>query len=131
MSKMYYGQINMTELIDAMKEKHSAFKKISSKKTPGKEIILANVTMWENDQPDQYGNTISLQLNSREDAKALEGKVYIANLKLSVPKENPITQKDVNALNELDAAMNGIPSVSAAGGASAATSTFGEDDVPF
>lgn len=128
MNKMFYGQLNMTELIDAMKAQHSAFRKVASKKNPGTEIIFANVTMWENDQADQFGNTISLQLNSREDAKAIEGKVYIGNLKLSVPKVNPITTQDVNALKGLDAAMNGIPSASAT---VPDASTQVLDDLPF
>lgn len=64
--------------INAMaKAGHSAFVRAKNGK------IYFNVTQWLNEEPDQYGNHTSYQLNShkdkREEEKATYGKCYIGN----------------------------------------------------
>lgn len=75
MGKPMHGSICMTDLSEAFKKNHSAFNK--SKKN-GK--LYANIAVWMNDEPDEYGNILSFQLNSKKDAP--DDKVYFGNAKL-------------------------------------------------
>jgi hypothetical protein len=75
-NKPMHGSICMTDLSEAFKKNHSAFNK--SEKN-GK--LYANIAVWMNDQPDQYGNVLSFQLNSKKDAP--DDKVYFGNAKMS------------------------------------------------
>jgi hypothetical protein len=74
-NKPMHGSICLSDLGDAYKAGHSAFNK--SEKN-GK--VYANIAVWMNDQPDQYGNILSFQLNSKKDAT--DDKVYFGNAKL-------------------------------------------------
>jgi hypothetical protein len=74
-NKPMHGSICLTDLGDAFKAGHSAFNK--SEKN-GK--VYANIAVWMNDEPDQYGNILSFQLNSKKDAA--DDKVYFGNAKL-------------------------------------------------
>jgi hypothetical protein len=74
-NKPMHGSICLSDLGDAYKAGHSAFNK--SEKN-GK--VYANIAVWMNDQPDQYGNILSFQLNSKKDAT--DEKVYFGNAKL-------------------------------------------------
>jgi hypothetical protein len=75
MGKPMQGSICLSDLGDAYKAGHSAFNK--SEKN-GK--VYANIAVWMNDEPDQYGNILSLQLNSKKDAT--DEKVYFGNAKM-------------------------------------------------
>ena len=75
-NKPMHGSICLTDLGDAFKAGHSAFNK--SEKN-GK--VYANIAVWMNDEPDQYGNILSFQLNSKKDAA--DDKVYFGNAKLT------------------------------------------------
>ena len=55
MSKLFTGSICLTDISENFKKKHSGFSK--SEKN-GK--IYANVSIWINDQPDQFGNDGSI-----------------------------------------------------------------------
>jgi hypothetical protein len=74
-NKPMQGSICLSDLGDAYKAGHSAFNK--SEKN-GK--VYANIAVWMNDEPDQYGNILSFQLNSKKDAA--DDKVYFGNAKL-------------------------------------------------
>ena len=67
--------IELTKLREVFKENphHSAFTVHQNGKT------YVNLTIWHNDEFDQYGNNVSIQLNSKQDQRASEGKVYIGN----------------------------------------------------
>jgi hypothetical protein len=67
--------IELTKLREVFKENpnHSAFTVHQNGKT------YVNLTIWHNDEFDQYGNNVSIQLNSKQDQRAAEGKVYIGN----------------------------------------------------
>jgi hypothetical protein len=43
-----------------------------------------DITIWFNEEPDQYGNNLSVQVSAKKD----EPKVYIGNAKFYVPKED-------------------------------------------
>jgi hypothetical protein len=74
-NKPMHGSICLSDLGDAYKAGHSAFNK-SEKNCK----VYANIAVWMNDQPDQYGNILSFQLNSKKDAT--DEKVYFGNAKL-------------------------------------------------
>lgn len=96
MAKLNVGSICVTDLLEQAKAKHSAF--VKSEKN-GK--IYANIKVWVNDTPDQYGNHISLQLNSSKERKDIEEKVYIGNAKQVEMKEpQPIGDNDVKGIVE-------------------------------
>jgi hypothetical protein len=65
----------MTDLSNAFKANHSAVNKSDKN---GK--LYANIAVWLNDEPDQYGNILSFQLNSKKDAP--DEKVYFGSAKL-------------------------------------------------
>jgi hypothetical protein len=73
MSKRTIGSICLTDTADAYRKGHTAFTKANNGK------VYANIVIWENDAPDQYGNTHSIQLQSAKDAQ--EDKVYIGRAK--------------------------------------------------
>lgn len=73
MGKLKTGSICISDILD--NENHSAFYTGKNGKR------YANIVIWENDQPDQYGNSASIQLNSAKDKREAEKKVYIGNIK--------------------------------------------------
>jgi hypothetical protein len=79
--KPMHGSICMTDLSNAFKANHSAFNK--SEKN-GK--LYANIAVWLNDEPDQYGNVLNFQLNSKKDAP--DEKVYFGSAKLPADKSS-------------------------------------------
>ena len=91
MSKLFYGSICLTDLIEKAKQKHQAFKK--SEKN-GK--IYADISIWLHDQPDQYDKIGSIQLSAKEK----ENRPYIGNFKESDKQPEPeITTDDVEYLD--------------------------------
>lgn len=97
MAKFSTGSLCLTTLIEKAKEGHSAFSK--SEKN-GK--IYFNVALWENDEPDEFGNNYSMQLNSKEEKQASEPKTYIGNLKYQKKKEVPIAENDIPSVEEVN-----------------------------
>lgn len=75
-SKLFSGTICITDIVQKLKDGHSAFVKVESN---GK--IYCNVLLWENSTLDKYNNSHSLQLNSKKENKDSEGKVYVGNFK--------------------------------------------------
>jgi hypothetical protein len=67
--------IELSKLREVFKDNphHSAFTVHQNGKT------YVNLTIWHNDEFDQYGNNVSIQLNSKQDQRASEGKIYIGN----------------------------------------------------
>lgn len=79
MSKLLYGSIDFSKLLENAKQGHPAFKRVESGK------IYLNLNVWINDEPDQFGNNASMQATFKDAPK--EAKFYFGNLKLSTPKE--------------------------------------------
>jgi len=104
MAKYYYGSINLSKLLQAAKEQHSGIAR-AVKQDGTKGDIYVNLTVWENDELDKYGNKLAIQVNPAKDSQ--DQKFYIGNLK-------PGEQRDPVQLTAND--MNEIPA---------------EDDLPF
>ncbi len=95
MSQLINGSICLTDLIAKAKESHSSFSKAANGK------IYGNITIWVNDEPDQYGNTVSLQLNSTQEKREAEGKVYVGNGKPAKKKDpEPVSSADTAGLDD-------------------------------
>lgn len=95
MSKLFTGSICLSDLITKAKEGHSAFSKANNGK------MYVNIKMWENDQPDKFGNTISIQLNSTQEKRESEGTFYIGNAKAAgakVPEQVTGKEEELNDL---------------------------------
>ena len=96
MSNRFNGSICLTDLIEKAKAGHSAFSKAGNGK------IYANITIWHNDQPDKFDNVISIQLNSKQEQREAEGKVYIGNAKEGKPAEpKPVQSDDIPEFDDL------------------------------
>ena len=83
MAKMYYGNIDVTK-IDR------------TKLFIGKKGKYLDVVVWINDEPDNYGNKLSIiQGQDKDDPSP---KVYLGNLKEHVPQGAPqaATKPDMN-----------------------------------
>lgn len=70
------GSLCLTDLVEKAKAGHSAFVRGKNGK------VYVNITQWLNEEPDQYGNHTSYQLNSHKDKREQEGKTYIGNGKV-------------------------------------------------
>ena len=86
--------IELSKLREVFKDNphHSAFTVHQNGK------IYVNLTIWHNDEFDKYGNNVSIQLNSKQEQRASEGKVYIGNGKRAgtqasaqAPAQAPVT----------------------------------------
>lgn len=102
-SQSYWGSIDLTTILRQAALPHSAFIRA------GKENkAFINVTVWVNEEPDQYGNSISIKLKSRdEELQKAEGNVYIANLKKSEAK--PAAPLEADAADIPGADNDGLP----------------------
>jgi len=88
MSKLLYGSIDFTKLLELAKAGNKAFSKADNGK------IYLNLNVWINDEKDNYGNDASMQTSFKDAAK--EDKIYFGNLKISEKKENePIPENSV------------------------------------
>lgn len=95
-NQLFSGSINISELLDKAKQKHSAFTKAENGK------IYCNINIWLNAEPDKYGNSISLQLSSKKDMRESEGKVYIGNAKEFERKDpKPVSDKDAKSISDI------------------------------
>ncbi|MET0461919.1 MAG: hypothetical protein ABW007_02150 [Chitinophagaceae bacterium] len=95
MAKSYFGSIEVGKLLQAMSTGHSAFVKVEGGR------IFLNLTLWENDAADQYGQTHALQMSPRKDSPDdnKEGRFYLGNFKPTKAKvQVPVTPEDFAAL---------------------------------
>lgn len=74
--KVLKGSICVDDIFAASKEGHVAFNKSKNGKT------YANIVIFENDKPNQYGNTGAIALSGNKEDKT----TYIGNLR--EPKAN-------------------------------------------
>lgn len=90
MGKPMMGSINLSKLNANAKIGHSAFTKAGKDNE-----IFVNVTLWVNDEPDKFGNTMSVQLNPKQESG--DEKVYFGNFKPSERKEpEPLPKGDAS-----------------------------------
>lgn len=94
MSKLLYGSICLSDLVEMGKTGHSAFKKGSNGK------IYIDVNVWINDEKDQYGNDASIVLNPSKESGHL--KKYIGNFKYSEVKGSvQANESDIPNIDDL------------------------------
>jgi hypothetical protein len=91
-SDLFYGSICVSDLLEQANKKHSGFVKGQNGK------IYAAVNIWKNQEPDKFGNIISIQLQSTKERKDVEGKIYVGNAKKAEAAYKPIQDNDVNKL---------------------------------
>lgn len=77
MSKLYLGKMNVSNI-----QKQLLFK--------GKKGTWMDIAIWVSDEPDKYGNHISIQQSTKQG----EDKIYLADAKLYQPKAVQVT--DIN-----------------------------------
>ena len=88
----YTGSICLDDLFAASKESHASITVAKNGKK------YANIVIWVNEQPDQYGKMGSVQLSQPKDSQ--EKKVYVGNL--NAPKTATGTPVEiVSAPNDL------------------------------
>lgn len=76
MAQLISASVSLTDMVEKAKLGHSAFTRGKNGK------VYVALTLWNNDEPDQYGNHMSIQLNSQKEKKESEGKTYIGNGKV-------------------------------------------------
>lgn len=92
MSQLFYGSINLSELLAKAQAKHSGFTKAQNG------AIYANISVWLNDNLDKFGNIMSIQVNPSKEMKDKETKFYIGNCKMSDGPKG-VSDRDVTGLN--------------------------------
>ena len=81
MSKLYKGMLNLTKCNN---------KEYLKKSKAGDTIIYFD--MWINEQPDQYGQTVSIQISQTKEQRE-SGKIFIGNAKPhEFQKQSPQSQ---------------------------------------
>lgn len=75
MSKLLYGSIDFSKLLELAKAGNKAFSKADNGK------IYLNLNVWINDEKDKFGNDASIQTSFKDSTK--EEKIYFGNLKMS------------------------------------------------
>lgn len=93
MSELLTGSLCYTDIVEQAKAGHSAF----SRGKNGK--VYFNIAQWVNDSPDQFGNTVSIQLNSTKEKRDAEGKVFIGNAKPMKTNNHQSTPQVANVAN--------------------------------
>ena len=63
---------------------------------PGEKGKYLNLTIWVNDQPDQFGNDVSVEQRTEKGAD----KIYLGNGRTYKQSEQPVSNAAIN--NELD-----------------------------
>jgi len=94
MSKLLYGSVDFTKLLELAKAGNKAFSKAQNGK------IYLNLNVWINDEPDNYGNNASIQTTFKDSTK--EDKIYCGNLKISDQKVPEPLQENSNDIPEAD-----------------------------
>ncbi|MCK5612896.1 hypothetical protein KAR91_64075 [Candidatus Pacearchaeota archaeon] len=88
MSKLYFGKIDVLKI-----DKDKLYK--------GKKGTYLDLTVWINDEPDTYGNTMSIQQSTKQD----EEKIYLGE-----GKEHQRRAPEVNTgLPEEDSGDDSLP----------------------
>lgn len=105
MAKNFYGSINVTKLLEEMKNKHSSFFKSE------KGNIYLNVSVWLNDKEDDYGNVLAIKANPKKEKKDVEKGFYIGNCKEGEERQSkPIGDVDIaNAAEAVEDLKSDLP----------------------
>ena len=86
---MYYGNIDVSKI-----DKTKIYK--------GQKGSYLPIVVWINDEPDQFGNSMSvIQGQTKEEREAGGQKVYLGNLKENNPEAKPTQQEKPVETNDL------------------------------
>lgn len=95
MSKLLYGSVDFSKLLELAKAGNKAFSKASNGK------IYLNLNVWINDKKDDFGNDASVQISFKDATK--DEKVYCGNFKISEQKEpEPLQENSSEIPDETD-----------------------------
>ena len=94
MSKLLYGSIDFSKLLEEAKKGNKAFSRAENGK------IYLNVNVWINDEKDKFGNDASMQTSFKDATK--EDKFYFGNLKISEVKAPESLPENSNDIPEAD-----------------------------
>ena len=94
MSKLLYGSVDFSKLLELAKAGNKAFSKAANGK------IYLNLNIWINDEKDNYGNDASIQTTFKDATK--EEKVYCGNFKISEQKSPEPLEEGSNEIPEAD-----------------------------
>lgn len=94
MSKLLYGSIDFSKLLELAKAGNKAFSKADNGK------IYLNLNVWINDEKDQFGNDASMQTSFKEATK--EDKFYFGNLKISEQQSPKPLEENSSDIPESD-----------------------------
>lgn len=65
----------------------------------GEKGLYANITMWLNDEPDEYGNHMGIhQSQSKEEREADEPKIWLGNGKVMSSGPQTASEEDMSEL---------------------------------
>jgi hypothetical protein len=82
MNKLFVGKINLSKI-----DKTKLF--------TGEKGIYCDIAIWFNEEPDKYGNNLSIQQSTKKD----EPKIFIGEAKFYTPKElTPSTTEEISDL---------------------------------
>ncbi len=86
MAKLINASIDVTKLL-------------KEKLVTGKKGIYANLTIWINDELDQFGKDVSIQQSlSKEEREAGAAKIYLGNGTVSKPQAQQLSSADEDKL---------------------------------
>ena len=93
----FYGQLNFTQIKEALKSGHIKAQKIQTKN--GEQIVF-DINVWVHEEADQFNNNAAIQCTLKKEAfeANVNNTYYIGNLKYKVPKVENATETDINNL---------------------------------
>ena len=95
MSKLLFGSLDFSKLLELAKAGNKAFSKAANGK------IYLNLNVWINDEKDNYANDASIQTTFKDSTK--EEKIYFGTLKISEQKPpEPLAENSAEIPDETD-----------------------------
>jgi hypothetical protein len=73
----------------------------------GQKGTYLDLTIWQNDEPDKYGNDFSIEQRTGKDDK----KIYLGNGKFYVPKDKPANNEGVPVKGKIDVTSMSDPAL--------------------
>lgn len=91
----FYGQLNLTEINEALKSGHISAKKIQTKK--GDQIVF-DINVWVHEEADNFNNNASVQMQLKKEAfeANVQNTYYIGNLRYKTPTTTEASAADIS-----------------------------------
>ncbi|HLS11784.1 MAG TPA: hypothetical protein VK050_06445 [Flavobacteriaceae bacterium] len=93
-NRSFYGQLNWTRIKYALQSGKIKAQRIQTKHG---EQIFFDINVWVNDEPDQYGQDASVQMQLSKEAYEAKEKnpYYIGNLKFREPTATDVSPEEI------------------------------------